>query len=99
MKKLFYYLLTGLAILLWAGAFIFGFLSYFVRSSGTDNIILDGLGRQLELTPMIVKFLYVSDTMWPGWGWAIFDWLMFFGLIGIAYLLYNFATKLDPIKS
>lgn len=95
MKKILQYASICVGLIFGAGALIFGFLSSFVRSVGTDNTIYDGLGRQLDIAPLLVRFLHVNDTMWPGFLWSVFDWILFFGLFGLAYLMFNLSSKFE----
>lgn len=85
----------GVGFIFGAVALIFGILSYFVRSVGPNNTIYDGLGRQLDVAPFLVRFLYLNDTMWPGFFWAVFDWVFFFGLFGLAYLMFNLSSNFE----
>ena len=95
MKKILQHCSMGIGFIFGAVALIFGILSYFVRTVGPDNIIYDGLGRQLEVVPILIRFLYLNDTMWPGFFWTVFDWVLFFGLFGLAYLMFNLSSKFE----
>lgn len=95
MKRMPQYGFMGASFIFGAVAFIYGALSYFFRSVGPNNTVFDGLGRQLDIAPLLVRFLYMNDTLWPGFYWAVFDWILFFGLLGLAYLMINLSTKYE----
>lgn len=97
MKRILQYGLMGAGFTFGAVAFIYGTLTYFIRSVGPNNTIYDGIGRQLDIAPLLVRFVYMNDTLWPGVYWAVFDWVLFFGLLGLASLMFNLSTKYENI--
>lgn len=47
--------------------------------------VADGYNRAIWPAPFGVRLLYdLGDGLWPGAGWALFDWVVFFGLVAIA---------------
>ena len=65
-----------------------GVLAYFVTSF-KDNVLRDGLGRQLYEAPAILKFLWI-ESHWPGFNWWLFDMVYFWGGISfIAFVLWR----------
>jgi hypothetical protein len=88
MRKLVGY--AGLVIILIV--FVAGFFAYFVRSFDAANRVwYDGLGRALSDTPAIVRFFFGKEREWTGWLWLLTDFVVFWGGIGIAYLLIQFG--------
>ncbi len=95
MKRVQKYAFRGASFTFGIVALIYGALSYFFRSVGPNNTVFDGLGRQLDIAPFLVRLLYMNDTLWPGFYWAVFDWAFFFGLLGLAYLVFNLSAKYE----
>ena len=94
MKKFLSICVWCVAGLLSISAFVMVFLGYFV-SKTQNNIVTDGLGRTLEKMPIWANFLPLSANshLWPGLGWAVFDFVTFWTLLGISYLLIELASK------
>ena len=61
-----------------------GFNAYFVTSF-KDNVLRDGLGRELYEAPTILKFLWI-ESHWPGLNWWLFDMVYFWG--GISFIVF-----------
>ncbi len=100
MSKLISKLLYGVVIVEVIVGLVLGFLAYFVRSfDRAAGVYFDGLGRQLELAPSIVRFVFRADTLWPGWGYFALDFVVFWGGVGIGYALVGLASKLEGGQS
>jgi hypothetical protein len=100
MSKQFAKLLYGLVIAEVVVGLVLGFLAYFVRSfDRATGVYFDGLGRQLELTPFIVRFVFGTDSLWPGWGYFALDMVVFWGAVGVGYALVGLASKLEAKQS
>ncbi|MBI4472469.1 MAG: hypothetical protein HY646_07355 [Acidobacteria bacterium] len=73
-----------------------GFAAYFVRSFDRQTgLYFDGLGRQLYLAPFLARFVFGADSLWPGWVFFLVDIAVFWGGIGIGYVLVNLAARLE----
>lgn len=65
---------------------IWQFLSLFVRKV-ENNVVLDGLGRELQETPYILQLLW-GDFPYKGFLWLIIDVLIFIGVITLGGYIY-----------
>jgi hypothetical protein len=89
-------LLYGVVIVEAIAGFILGFLAYFVRSLDSNTgLYFDGLGRQLQLAPFVARFVLGTDSLWPGWLFFTLDLVVFWGGMGIGYVLITLASKLE----
>ncbi len=89
-------LIYGVVIAEVLAGLVIGFLAYFVRSfNQPTRLWFDGLGRKLENTPFIARFIFGADSQWAGWGYFVLDFVVFWGGVAIAYGLVTLATKLD----
>ncbi len=79
------------AVIIFISVLIAGFLAYFVR----PDPAIDGLGRELELAPTIVRFFLLRDSLWAGWSWYALDMIWFFGGICLAGALFLLSIKED----
>lgn len=89
------YIFTLLATIPLFSALILGFLATFIRTAGPGNLIYDGLGRTLHITPMIVRIFTSTDSMWAGWTWAVVDWGVTLALIVLGYILFRIAGSFE----
>ena len=94
MKAIFTKLVYGL---LAAGVLIgvvIGFLAYYIRSFDRGvGAYFDGLGRQLEPTPFIVRIIFGADSLWAGWGYFLLDFVIFWIAVGVGYALLQFTDN------
>ena len=75
---------------------IAGVLAYFVRSfHQPTGVWFDGLGRSLEETPFIARFVFGADSQWAGWSYFALDLVVFWGGVALAYGLLTLAGKFD----
>jgi len=75
-------------------------LAYFVRTfDKVWGIWYDGLGRRLEETPIIARFIFGEDSEWVGWGYFLLDLAVFWGGVAIATGLIALAAKLGDVKN
>jgi hypothetical protein len=84
-------ILYGIVVMGAIAGFCLGFLAYFVRSYSPGGIGHDGLGRELEPTPFVARFMFGEASTWPGWGYFFLDMVVFWG--GVA-VLYGLASSL-----
>ncbi len=72
---------------------VLGFLAYFVRKTDQTGILVDGLGRELFITPAFIRLFLHPDSLWAGFFWLIADTIIYFGSMGLGifviYLLYS----------
>lgn len=81
-------------IALFISIFVAGFFAYFVRSfDPAARIWYDGLGRSLQETPWIIRFVFRADHDWPGWQWFFADFAVFWIGVFIAYKLVDFGFQ------
>ena len=66
---------------------VLGFLAYFVRKTDQTGTLIDGLGRELFLTPGFIRLFFHSDSLWPGFLWFIADTIIYFGSMGLGILV------------
>jgi hypothetical protein len=86
----------GVVIVEVLAGLVLGFLAYFVRSfNQPTRLWFDGLGRKLEDTPFIARFIFGADSQWAGWGYFALDFIVFWGGVAIAVGLLSLAAKLD----
>ncbi|SRR5258706_11789076 len=75
---------------------VLGVLAYFVRSfHQATGVWSDGLGRLLEETPLVARFVFGTESQWAGWGYFALDFVVFWGGIAVAYGLLAVAGNLD----
>jgi hypothetical protein len=75
---------------------VVGFLAYFTRSfNQSTHLWFDGLGRKLEDTPFIARFIFGADSQWAGWGYFVLDLVVFWGGVAVAIGLLTLAAKFD----
>ncbi len=96
MNKQISKLLYGVVIAEVVIGLVLGFLAYFVRSfDRVTGVVIDGLGRQLELAPFVARFVFGTDSLWAGWGYFVLDMVVFWGGVGVASVLVGLASKLE----
>lgn len=99
MNKQIAKLLYGVII---AGAvvgLVLGFLAYYVRSfNQATGTYFDGLGRQLDLAPFFIRFVFWNDSLWAGWGYFTIDMVVFWGGIGVGSAIAGLASKFETKK-
>lgn len=94
MRALGVKLLYAIAIANAVAVFGLGVFAYFVRSY-REGVWFDGLGRRLEDTPFIARFIFGTESQWAGWGFFALDFVVFWGGLAIAYGLATLAGKLE----
>lgn len=100
MKDLLAKLLYGIVVIEAVVGLGLGFMAYFVRSfDRATGIVFDGLGRQLELSPFLARFIFGAESLWPGWGYFALDFVVFWGGIAVGAALVNLASKLQTKQS
>ena len=52
-------------------------------------------GRNLFITPTIVKLFLHPDSVWAGFTWFIADFVIFFGAIAIGSIIFNLLFNFD----
>ena len=68
------------------------YLAYFVTSfDRSSGIWRDWFGRPLTDTPRLLSFVFRHDDLWPGWLWFAADMIAFCSVIGVAFLLFQYA--------
>jgi hypothetical protein len=73
-------------------AFVIGYLVYFEKTLNlATGQFVDGFGRDLFLTPTIIRFIFRTDSLWAGAKWAVIDWISIMGLMSIAYFSLSWA--------
>jgi len=96
MNKQISKLLYGVVIAEAIVGLVLGFMAYFVRSfDRVTGVYFDGIGRQLELTPLIARFVFGADSLWAGWGYFALDMVVFWSAIGVGAGLVTLASKLE----
>jgi hypothetical protein len=69
------------------GVLVWEFLANFMTYASPTGM-RDGLGRQLEETPSYIRdIIWGVDSLWPGWGWFAFDFILFWGTIPTAIFI------------
>ena len=58
-------------------------------------MIIDGLGRPLSESPLLLRMIFGQDRLWPWLGWFIADMIIFWGGVGLIYLLFTKGAKLS----
>ena len=90
MRKISTYLGIGIIGIL----LVCGFIAYFITKIDIHTReIYDGFGRILTESPVLIRFIFGQDRLWPGWGWFIGDMVIFWGGIGIAMMLINIGSS------
>jgi TM2 domain-containing membrane protein YozV len=93
MKKAIGKIMYGLGFLIGVALFIIGFLAYFITSS-RNGVIIDGLGRPLSESPLLIRIIFGQDRLWAGFGWFILELLIFWCGVGLIYLFISNGFKL-----
>lgn len=95
MNKIAAKLLYGVVIIEILTGFVLGILVYYVRyfdkATGTYT---DGLWRPLEVAPFFIRLFLSSDSLWPGWGYATLDIVVFVSGVSLGSFLVGRAAKL-----
>jgi hypothetical protein len=73
----------------------YGYLAYLVRNIDETGALIDGLGRNLFITPTIVKLFLHPDSVWAGFTWFIADFVIFFGPIAIGSIIFHLLFNFD----
>jgi hypothetical protein len=94
MKKIIGKIMFGVGFLIGASLLIAGFLAYFITQS-RNGVIIDGLGRSLLESPLLLRLIFGQDRLWPGLGWFMVDMVIFWGGVGLIYLLFTSGAKLS----
>ena len=90
MKIIYKILSGGIAI----AVMISAFMAYFMRTLNLQNQILyDGLGRQLSEPPLLVKMFITQEPVWAGFGWHLFDLIWFWSGLALAYFLFSLSEE------
>jgi hypothetical protein len=78
--------------------FISGFAAYFItyQAPGTRQW-LDGWGRPLSESPLVMRLLFGQDRLWAGWFWFFVDSLIFFGGLILGWSLVSFGLKREKV--
>ncbi len=84
-----------LGIALFVGILGAGFMAYFVTGPGPS----DGLGRPLTESPLLVRFLFGQDRLWPGYLWFIVDLVVFWGGLGLSFWLVSIVGDSTKVGS
>lgn len=81
-------ILSGLiGIISGLSAVVAVYLVYFSKTvNPSTGHLVDGFGRELSLTPTIIRFVLGTDSLWVGPMWSVIYWVVIVGLIGIAFL-------------
>jgi hypothetical protein len=96
MRALASKVIYGIVIVEVLAGLVAGVMAYFVRSfHQPTGTWFDGLGRQLEQTPLIARILFSAESQWPGWGYFVLDIAVFWGGVAMAYGLLTLAAKLE----
>lgn len=82
----------GVAII--GGTFVAGFIAYFVfRIDPQMKIMLDGFGRPLSESPLLMRLIFGQERLWAGWLWFLGDMIIFWGGIGVGFSLAGWGFK------
>jgi hypothetical protein len=96
MKKLTRKILGWLLCLGWVVIIACGFLAYIVTAHDPNTkIVSDGLGRQLYDAPWLVRMFLFGSDRWPGLGWFVADFVIFWGFAALSYYVVTIREKLD----
>jgi len=93
-SKIIKNLLHIIAGVLALSGFAYGFIAYFVTSDAGNGAIADGLGRTLVQTPALLRLIFGEERFYPGFGWFIFDMVVFWGSLAGAAGLVRLGEKL-----
>jgi len=94
MKKAIIKIMFGAGFLIGASLFIAGFLVYFITDT-RNGVIVDGFGRTLTESPLLLRMIFGQDRLWAGSGWFIADMIIFWAGVGLICLLFSSGTKLS----
>jgi hypothetical protein len=72
-------------------AFVAAFIAYFVTRVGPSGAMLDGFGRPLSESPLLMRLIFDQERLWAGWFWFGADMVFFWGGLAIAYSLLKFG--------
>ena len=80
-------ILSGLiGIICGLSALVVGYLVYFSKTlHPSTGHLVDGFGRELSLTPTIIRFIFDADSLWVGPMWSVIYLIAITGLMVIAY--------------
>ena len=63
-----------------------------VRTDSATGIMTDGFGRVITEPPFLFRW-YLCIGEWVGLGWFIIDTIVFWGLVAVAWLLFNAISE------
>ncbi len=67
-------------------ALVASYLAYFFKTTElSTGRYFDGFGRELTLTPTIIRVIFDADSLWAGPLWSIIDWISIIILMTLAY--------------
>ena len=72
------------------------FAAYFVRIVDIQTgAVQDIFGRELTEAPIIASLIFAHASVWVGWAWFFGDWVIYWSVIGVLFLLFRFAELLE----
>lgn len=91
MKKISYYIVTGLLFLIVIVTIVFTFKAYFMfQYSGIEGKYFDGWGRELTKAPFPMNMI-LQEESWAGLKWFVFDMVAFWTTVLIGSGLFKLA--------
>ncbi len=73
---------------------IAGFMAYMMTTSNPHtDVTCDGLGRELTLSPWVMRLMFGQERLWAGWGWFIGDMVIFWGSLAAIGAIYSAADR------
>lgn len=68
--------------------------AYFVTSHDPQtNRLIDGLGRELSVSPWLVRFIFDSNRLWPGPAWFFGDIVLFWTIMLTGWKLASWGLE------
>jgi hypothetical protein len=78
-------------VVLGIAIFVAAFIAYFVFRVDSTGAMLDGFGRSLSESPLLMRLIFGQERLWAGWFWFGADMVFFWGGLAIAYSLLKFG--------
>ncbi len=96
MKDLTAKFLYAIASIMLVALLVCGIMAYMVNVYDQDTgQLYDGLGRPLEVTPILAHLILGEDSLWAGWLWFGIDFVLFWGTAGLAYALFSLGKSIQ----
>ena len=88
-------ILSGLiGVISGLSSFVVAYLVYFSKTADpSTGYLVDGFGRELSMTPTIIRFIFDADSLWVGPIWSVIDFIAMAILMMLAIFCLSWSFK------